>query len=97
MRSPRDIIIKPIISEKSYDLTEQSKFTFEVDRRATKLDVRNAIEQIFNVNVTAVNTMNMKGKLKRQGWASGYRPDWKKAIVTLQEGQTIEVFEGGAS
>lgn len=97
MRSARDIIIKPIISEKSYDLTEQSKFTFEVDRRATKLDVRNAIEQIFNVNVTAVNTMNMKGKLKRQGWASGYRPDWKKAIVTLQEGQTIEVFEGGAS
>lgn len=97
MRSARDIIIKPIISEKSYALTEQSKFTFEVDRRATKLDVRNAIEQIFNVNVTAVNTMNMKGKLKRQGWASGYRPDWKKAIVTLQEGQTIEVFEGGAS
>ena len=97
MRSARDIIIKPIISEKSYDLVEQAKYTFEVDRRATKLEVRAAIEEIFKVNVTSVNTMNIKGKLKRQGWATGFRADWKKAIVTLQEGETIEVFEGGAS
>lgn len=93
----RDIIVKPIISEKSYDMTTQHKFTFKVDRRATKPEIRRAVEQIFKVNVTAVNTINLKGKLKRQGWAKGYRSDWKKAIVTLKEGQSIEVFEGGAS
>ena len=97
MKSARDIIIKPIISEKSYDLAEMAKYTFEVDRRATKPEVRRAIEEIFKVDVISVNTMNMKGKPKKQGWATGFRRDWKKAIVTLQEGQTIEVFEGGAS
>jgi large subunit ribosomal protein L23 len=97
LRDARDIIIKPIISEKSYDLAAQHKFTFKVDRRATKPDVRRAIEQIFKVNVISVNTSNMKGKPKRQGMFSGHRPDWKKAVVTLAEGQTIEVFEGGAS
>ncbi len=96
MRSDRDIIIKPVISEKSYDLTEQSKFTFKVDRRATKPEIRSAIERIFDVSVTNVNTINVKGKLKRQGTSSGYRASWKKAIVTLKEGDTIEIFEGGA-
>jgi len=95
MRDARDIIIKPIISEKSYDLTEQYKYTFKVDRRSTKPQIRRAIEEIFGVNVTAVNTINMKGKPKRQGMNTGHRADWKKAVVTLVEGQSIEVFEGG--
>ncbi len=95
MREARDIIIKPIISEKSYDLTELQKYTFKVDKRSTKPEIRRAIEEIFGVNVTAVNTINMKGKPKRQGVNTGHRPNWKKAIVTLVEGQSIEVFEGG--
>jgi len=95
MREARDILIKPIISEKSYDLTTLYKFTFKVDRRATKPEIRRAVEEVFGVNVTAVNTMNMRGKVKRQGATSGRRSDWKKAVVTLVEGQTIEVFEGG--
>ncbi len=97
MSKARDIIRKPIISEKSYDLTEQRKYTFEVDKRATKPQIRQAIEEIFNVDVTSVNTMNRLGKMKRQGWTSGRRPSWKKAIVTLREGDKIEIFEGGAN
>lgn len=97
MREARDIIIKPIISEKSYDLAAEQKYTFEVDRRATKPEIRRAVEVIFDVNVLAVNTMNRKGKPKRQGWSQGHRSSWKKAIVTLEEGQRIEAFEGGGS
>jgi large subunit ribosomal protein L23 len=97
LSSARDIIIKPIISEKSYDLANLNKYTFKVDRRATKPDIRRAVEEIFKVGVTAVNTANMHGKLKRQGKTQGYRPDWKKAVVTLREGDKIEIFEGGAS
>ncbi|MCK4268322.1 MAG: 50S ribosomal protein L23 [Actinomycetia bacterium] len=97
MSNARDIIRKPIISEKSYDLTEQRKYTFEVDKRATKPQIRMAIEEIFNVDVTSVNTMNRLGKMKKQGWTSGRRPSWKKAIVTLREGDKIEIFEGGAN
>ena len=97
MSNARDIIRKPIISEKSYDLTEQRKYTFEVDKRATKPQIRMAIEEIFNVDVTSVNTMNRLGKVKKQGWTSGRRPSWKKAIVTLREGDKIEIFEGGAN
>ena len=97
MSNARYIIRKPIISEKSYDLTEQRKYTFEVDKRATKPQIRAAIEEIFNVDVTSVNTMNRLGKLKKQGWTSGRRPSWKKAIVTLREGDKIEIFEGGAN
>jgi len=97
LQNPRDIIVKPIISEKSYDMTGQSKYTFKVDRRATKPEIRRAVEVIFNVGVTDVNTMNIKGKRKRQGVTSGYRASWKKAIVTLKVGDTIEIFEGGAA
>ena len=89
--------MKPLISEKSYDLTNQRKYTFKVDKRSTKPQIRQAIEEIFKVGVTDVNTLNMQGKMKRQGWARGRRPDWKKAIVTLREGDKIEIFEGGAS
>lgn len=96
MRDSRDIIIKPLISEKSYDLINASKYTFKVDRRSTKPEIRRAIEEIFSVNVTDVNTMNYQGKKKRQGATSGYRSNWKKAIVTLKEGQKIEIFEGAS-
>ncbi len=95
MRDAREIILKPIISEKSYDLIELNKYTFKVDRKATKPQIRQAIEEIFNVEVEKVNTQNYKGKFKRQGVKSqGYRSDWKKAIVSLKAGHKIEIFEG---
>lgn len=96
MKDPRDVILKPIISEKSYDLITQSKYTFKVDKKATKLDIRRAVEVIFKVDVTDVNTSNHKGKRKRQGATSGYRSNWKKAVVSLKEGQKIEIFEGAS-
>lgn len=96
MKESRDIILKPIISEKSYDLINQHKYTFKVDRQATKPDIRRAVEEIFKVEVTDVNTINQRGKRKRQGWTSGYRSNWKKAVVTLKEGQKIEIFEGAS-
>lgn len=97
MPNAREIIDSPLISEKSYDLASQNKYTFKVDKRATKPQIRWAIEEIFKVGVLGVNTMNMQGKMKRQGWTRGRRADWKKAIVTLKEGDKIEMFEGGAS
>lgn len=96
MNDPRDVILKPVISEKSYDLINQQKYTFKVDKRASKTEIRQAVESIFKVDVISVNTMNKRGKLKRQGWSSGYRSSWKKAIVTLKEGQKIEAFEGAS-
>lgn len=91
---PRDVIKRPIITEKSTTLMEQNKYTFEVDRRATKTDVRNAVERLFNVTVEQVNTMNVRGKMQRRGMTRGRRPDWKKAIVKLAPGDRIEIFEG---
>ena len=96
MKDPRYVLLKPIISEKSYDLINQSKYTFKVNRHATKPDIRRAVEDVFKVEVTDVNTSNYRGKLKRQGWTSGRRPNWKKAVVTLKEGQKIEIFEGAS-
>ncbi len=90
----RDIILRPIISEKSYDLIEQGKYCFEVHPKAKKIEIGKAIEEIFNVHVTKVNTSNVKGKKRRQGYTSGRRKDRKKAIVTLKEGDNIEFFEG---
>lgn len=94
MKDPRSIILKPVISEKSYSQIEKGKYVFEVDRRATKVDIRQAVEEIFKVNVIDVNTMVVKGKLKRVGRSVGYRPDRKKAVVTLKSGDKIEFFEG---
>lgn len=95
MRIPHDIIIRPIITEKSMDDMADGKYTFEVSRRANKTEVKKAIETIFGVKVAKVNTMNVLGKVKRQGLHSGKRADWKKAIVTLTEdSKTIEFFEG---
>ncbi len=92
MKNPRDIILKPVISEKTYGLIDENKYTFLVDPRANKTEIKIAIEQIFEVKVLSVNTMNQTGKVKRRGYVSGKRPDTKKAIVTLAAGDDIELF-----
>lgn len=95
MRSPHDIIIKPIVTEASMDAMADKKYAFRVDKKANKTEIKNAIEQIFDVKVEKVNTMNMQGKMKRMGVHVGRRPSWKKAIVTLTEdSKSIEFFEG---
>jgi len=94
MMEARDIVLRPVISEKSYDLIDKNRYTFEVDKRATKPQIARAIEEIFDVSVMAVNTMKVHGKPKRQGYTKGHRPSWKKAVVTLKEGDRIEFFEG---
>ena len=90
----RDILIRPIVTEKSTALMEQGKYTFLVPLAATKIQIRQAVEQIFKVKVQAVNTMRYEGKLKRMGRTQGRRSDWKKAVVTLKPGEAIELFEG---
>ena len=90
----RDILIRPIVTEKSTALMEQGKYTFRVPLAATKIQIRQAVEQIFKVKVQAVNTMRYEGKLKRMGRTQGRRSDWKKAVVTLKPGEAIEHFEG---
>ena len=87
-----EIIIRPIVSEQSYDMMEQNKYTFEVAKSATKLQVRDAIEELFNVHVTRVNTLNVKPKTKRVRYVAGKTRTWKKAIVTVAEGESIEIF-----
>jgi len=94
--NPRDIVLKPVISEKAYNLSGQNKYTFKVDKRANKVQIKKAIEEIFNVSVIGVNTSMVRGKLRRRGLTRGYTPDWKKAVVTLKPGQKIEIFEGGS-
>lgn len=89
----RDIIIRPIVTERSMDLLAADQYTFEVDRRANKTEVKKAIETMFDVKVAKVNTMNVPGKPRRMGRSEGHTSGWKKAIVTLKEG-TIELFEG---
>ena len=90
----RDILIRPIVTEKSTAQMEQGKYTFRVPLAATKIQIRQAVEQIFKVKVQAVNTMRYEGKLKRMGRTQGRRSDWKKAVVTLKPGEAIELFEG---
>ncbi|MBK5244105.1 MAG: 50S ribosomal protein L23 [Eubacteriaceae bacterium] len=95
MKNPRDIIMKPIITERSMADAEVKKFTFKVDKRANKIEIKNAVEVIFGVKVEKVSTMNMKGKLKRTGRFVGRRSDWKKAIVKLTpSSKGIQFFEG---
>ncbi len=95
MRDARDIIIRPLISEKSSDLMEESKYTFVVSGKANKIEIKRALEEIFEVKVKSVNTANFKGKMKRLGrFPEGKQPSWKKAIITLAEGsKPIELFE----
>lgn len=95
MKNPRDVIIEPVISEKTYGLLDQGKYTFLVDPGANKTEIKIAIERIFDVRVRKVNTMNQRGKVKRRGLITGKRPDIKKAIVSLAEGDEIELFETG--
>ncbi len=95
MADPRDIILAPVISEKSYGLLDNNKYTFLVDPKANKTQIKIAIQQIFDVKVTGVNTMNRAGKKKRRGMIEGKRPDVKRAIVTLAEGDEIELFDTG--
>jgi large subunit ribosomal protein L23 len=95
MSDPRSIIIRPVVSEKSYGLLDNGVYTFVVDPRASKIEISDAIETIFNVQVTKVNTLNRKGKRKRNRKAAtfGKRPDTKRAIVTLAAGSRIDLFE----
>jgi large subunit ribosomal protein L23 len=89
------VIKKPLVTEKSTVARDEgNKYIFEVDRRATKIEIRNAVEKIFKVKVVTVRTMNFTGKKKRVGRIIGSRSDWKKAVVTLAPGSSIEVFEG---
>lgn len=94
MKDYRDIIIKPIVTEKSMDLLADNKYTFIVDRKANKTEIKNAIEGIFKVKVDKVTTMVVKGKIKRVGRFEGKTPNRKKAIVTLKPGHKIRLFEG---
>jgi len=89
------VIRRPLVTEKStIARDEENKYLFEVDRRATKIDIRNAVEKIFKVHVVNVHTINMSGKKKRQGRIVGRRRNWKKAVITLSPGSSIEVYEG---
>jgi large subunit ribosomal protein L23 len=95
-KNPRDIIIRPVVSEKSYAAFDANIYTFVVAGDANKIEIRQAVEEIFGVKVTNVNTVNRKGKRKRNRRTGGYgtRPDSKRAIVSLAEGDTIEIFGG---
>ncbi|MDO4944040.1 MAG: 50S ribosomal protein L23 [Ruminococcus sp.] len=94
MKTAHDIIIKPIITEDSMERLQNGKYTFKVAKDANKVEIAKAVEEIFDVKVANVNTMNVKGKEKRMGRYTGFRPDWKKAIVTLEGDKTIEFFDG---
>ena len=89
----RDIIIRPLITEKSTTLMAEGKYVFEVAKAANKIEIAKAISLIFNVKVASVNTVNVEGKVKRMGRSIGKRSDYKKAIVKLAAGETIEFFE----
>jgi large subunit ribosomal protein L23 len=95
MKDPRDVILEPIVSEKSYGLLERHVYTFRVHPDASKPEIHDAVEKIFGVRVTKVNTLNRKGKRKRnrRTWTYGERPGSKRAIVTLAEGDEIDLFE----
>ncbi|MFZ7087352.1 50S ribosomal protein L23 [Curtobacterium sp. RRHDQ10] len=90
-KDPRDIIIAPVVSEKSYSLIDQGKYTFIVDPRANKTEIKFAIEKIFDVKVAGINTLNRPGKTRRTRFGTGKRKDTKRAIVTLKSG-SIDIF-----
>ncbi|HIT44490.1 MAG TPA: 50S ribosomal protein L23 [Candidatus Aphodovivens excrementavium] len=92
MKDPREIIIRPIITENSYDMMEENVYTFEVAKDSNKVEIRQAIEALFNVKVKKVNTLNVKSKPKRVRQQPGRTRTWKKAMVTLAEGESIELF-----
>jgi len=92
-KDPRDILIAPVVSEKSYSLLDAGKYTFLVDPRSNKTEIKIAVEQVFGVKVASVNTLNRTGKTRRTRVGTGKRKDTKRAIVTLREG-TIDIFGG---
>ena len=95
MKTPYDVLLRPVVTERSMDDTAEKKYTFIVDKRANKTEIKAAVEEAFGVQVVSVNTANFQGKLKRQGRFEGYTPAYKKAIVKLSESsKTIEFFEG---
>ncbi|BAF58503.1 MAG: 50S ribosomal protein L23 [Pelotomaculum sp.] len=94
MKDPRDILRKPVVTEKSTSLLQDNKYTFIVDPRANKTEIKEAVEKIFKVKVEKVNTMRVKGRIKRVRNIPGKTPDYKKAIVKLRQGDKIELFEG---
>ena len=96
-KNPRDIILAPVVSEKSYNLIDEGKYTFIVDPRSNKTEIKNAIEKIFNVKVEAVNTVSRIGKTRRTRFGMGKRANSKRAIVSLAEGQRIDIFGGPVS
>ena len=96
-KDPREVLLKPVISEKSYGLLDENKYTFEVHPDANKTEIKIAVEKVFNVTVTSVNTLNRQGKRRRtrQGWGS--RKDTKRAIVSVAPGDRIDIFGGPVS
>jgi large subunit ribosomal protein L23 len=91
---PNEILIAPVVSEKSYSLIGDRKYTFRVHKDAHKTQIRQAVEELFGVRVQSVNVVQVRPKPKRRGWTRGHRPGWKKAIVQLKEGDSIPIFEG---
>ena len=94
---PRDVLLAPVISEKSYGLLDENKYTFEVHPQANKTQIKIAVEKVFNVKVTSVNTINRQGKTRRTRNGLGKRKDTKRAIVSLAEGDRIDIFGGPVS
>lgn len=93
MKTAYDIVIRPLITEKATKLVDEGKYTFEVMQGVNKIEIKNAIEELFKVNVVKINVVNVRKKERRVGKYEGFRPAVRKAIVTLQKGQTLDVFE----
>jgi large subunit ribosomal protein L23 len=91
---PNEVLLAPIVSEKSYSLITDRKYTFRVHGDAHKTQIRQAVEELFDVHVQSVNVVKVQSKPKRRGMSRGRRPGWKKAIVQVREGETIPIFEG---
>ena len=91
---PNEVLLAPVVSEKSYGLIEQRKYVFRVHPDAHRTQVRQAVEELFNVHVEGVNVLKVQPKPKRRGLVKGVKPGWKKAIVQIGEGESIEIFEG---
>jgi large subunit ribosomal protein L23 len=95
MNGPYEVVLRPLLTEKGTRLKEEgNQYLFRVAKTANKVEIKHAIEQLFKVSVVAVRTVQLRGKVKRLGRFQGRRPDWKKAIVSLKEGQSIELYEG---
>jgi large subunit ribosomal protein L23 len=91
---PNEVLLAPVVSEKSYSLIGDRKYSFRVHKNAHKTQIKQAVEQLFKVHVTEVNVLQVRSKPKRRGLHKGTRPGWKKAIVQVREGETIDIFEG---